>query len=178
MQFKLAKAQQELDKALNKQPDPATPAFPCTPVALPPTPSTSASVESQLLNPEEPSFQPQARKIIKKRKASHGYEEDEFKPIPTSSEGEADLDGSERSNKKAKANKRASPNSRDSQKLRKKSSRVLKKKKSNIKQEKVVVLVPDGVTVPPIPSIPSEMVGKRAKVAEDDGFGGYGDEIF
>lgn len=146
-------------------------------MALPPTPSTSASVGSQLLNPEELSAHPPMRKITKKRKASHGVDEDEFRPIPTSSEGEPDFEESERTNKKAKSNKRASPNSREGQKLRKKSSR-LSKKRSNIKQDKVVVLVPDGVTVPPIPSIPSGMEGKRAKVSEDDGFGGYGDEIF
>ena len=48
-------------------------------------------------------------------------------------------------------------------------------------RDEIKMVVPDGVVVPPVPHIPVGIQGKRADVIkekENDGFGGYGHEIF
>lgn len=98
-------------------------------------------------------------KITKKRKAS------EAKTV--SIYGDSDVE-SEHETKKKKV---VTP--------RRTSSRLVKKRSqaSIITREEIIVVVPDGVSVPPIPAIPKDVEGNRVPVT-DDGFGGLSHEIF
>ncbi|KAF2016611.1 hypothetical protein BU24DRAFT_422988 [Aaosphaeria arxii CBS 175.79] len=135
-----------------------------------------------------------AGKIVKKRKAStsHGYDSSgEYRPIPT----ESDYDESDLSEKKTPNKRRRN---RGGGRLTKKRSGVKPRQQQDSdvvmadgsdgaaagdvddrsRESSVVMIVPDGVVVPPIPSIPKDVQGKRAQIKETDGFGGYGHEIF
>ncbi|KAF2180185.1 hypothetical protein K469DRAFT_693346 [Zopfia rhizophila CBS 207.26] len=102
------------------------------------------------------------QKITKKRKV--GDKGDiTYKPVSdTNDESQSEGEASRRT-KKLKRSKRGSG------KLNKRSTSTTKKG--------AVIVVPDGVTVPPLPSIPAGMEGNRVAVS-DDGFGGLGHEIF
>lgn len=104
--------------------------------------------------------------------------------VPSASEYEAEHDNDnddgddEHSTKHAKsASRKKSKNSkRQSSRLRKKFSR------SSIKRDEPVCVVPDGVNVPDVPSLPQdvqdEVKSRVRKGGRDDGYGGLGHEIF
>ncbi|KAH7117940.1 hypothetical protein B0J11DRAFT_537093 [Dendryphion nanum] len=172
LEQRLAAARKQLSAVIGDD-APPVPALPTLP-SLPPTPNTMNSTKTQSFHQEaqsptankiESSPKPSAGKIIKKRKVSNASESD-YKPIPTESDYESDFS----SEPIAKKTRRSGT---------KKSSR-LSKRRSVVARESVVMIVPDGASVPPIPSIPSGIKGKRAQVGEEnnDGFGGYGHEIF
>lgn len=200
LEHKLAQARKKLSEALGEDIPPVP--------ALPPTPNTSTST-SHFFSKDELSphiyteaVTPKPSKITKKRKASGGSDDDDplrdptYKPTPTDSESE--YASSERGSKKSKLTTTTHTSKTlvtkpSSKRLRKVSGATttsgttiggrLKKKRSHATtKEEVVIVVPDGVAVPPIPSIPNGMEGKRAAVspskASDDGFGGLGHEIF
>ncbi|KAF2471312.1 uncharacterized protein BDR25DRAFT_25697 [Lindgomyces ingoldianus] len=137
------------------------------------------------------------RKITKKRKATAaGADDHDYKPVTTDSdlesyyESEAETKskkagfGMNISSKKHRGNGNDSANATSSNKKArrtvsaKSSGRKLNKKKSSVTKEEVVIIVPDGVTVPPLPSIPNGVEGHRAAVSADDGYGGLGHEMF
>lgn len=100
-------------------------------------------------------------------------DDEAYKPVPTDSEGDFSMSASEpeRTVKRAK--------SQSSRKPKREKSRLTKSRsKSDMRKEEVAVtVVPDGKKVPAVPKIPSGVEGKKTKV-RDDGFGGYGHEIF
>ncbi|KAF2660844.1 hypothetical protein K491DRAFT_711426 [Lophiostoma macrostomum CBS 122681] len=187
---------------------PPTPALSPTPVLLPTLKTSSSHFFSKVeISPHiyTEAVTPRPSKITKKRKASGGSDDDDprrdptYKPTPTDTE--SDYASSEHSSKKSKLTNTTHATSKtliskpSSRRLRKVSGATttsgttiggrLKKKKSQAStttREEVVIIVPDGVAVPPIPSIPNGTEGKRAAVstsrASDDGFGGLGHEIF
>jgi hypothetical protein len=176
LEHKLNKARKELAETLGEE-VPPVPSLPTPMPTFPPTPDTNTSnffsqdeTSPHIFTEEMPAKGP--KKITKKRKvsASASASDSDYKPVAADSESEGSEKGSKRS-KLTEPNLRKSP--------RKKSSRILKKKKSNVTKENVVIIVPDGVTVPAVPSIPSGMKD-RAAVSEEasDGYGGFGDEIF
>jgi hypothetical protein len=113
-----------------------------------------------------PSDLKSSAKIVKKRKGIADNDE-EFKPIATDSEISHD---SERESKRSK--------STPPKRLKKKNSSRLLKQKSVVTKDEVVIMVPDGVNVPPLPSVPKGIDGKKVAVRNDDGYGGFGDEMF
>ena len=152
---------------------------------------------------------PRPSKTLKKRKGRDGSDDEDnqrrdptYKPTPTDSEHESDYTSSPHGTKRTKSVQqqdtttitphpfKALAAKASSRSLRKSSGpsggKRLKKKRSTTTttKEEVVIVVPDGVAVPPIPSIPHGMEGKRAAVStspskhSDDGFGGLGHEIF
>jgi hypothetical protein len=139
----------------------------------PPVTGTTAQIEGEKEpTPDAPtqlSTEAKEGKIVKKRKAS-GETDEEYKPVPT------DSDYSLESEHETKRNKRSAATPR---KLRRNpSSRVLKKK-TTVTQDEIMVVVPDGVSVPPIPSIPNGVEGKKAKVTNGrDAYGGLEHEMF
>jgi hypothetical protein len=177
LERKLAKARKELSETLGEhEPLPSIPSV----SAFPPTPDTSTS---HFFSQDEVSPHPythqesvsKPNKIVKKRKAS-GISEDEYKPITTESESDF---GSDFTTNKAKSTATTKTVSIGKSSKRRKANGKLSKKRSNITKDEVVIVVPDGVTVPPIPMIPHGTEGKLATVSkEDDGFGGLGHEIF
>lgn len=160
LEFRLAEARKELSLALG---DKNAPPVPPLPANLPPTPSTSHFWSETETSPHSAAdtSQKQTTKITKKRKAAS--EGADYQPIPTDSDISLDSEHESKKNKKQKVVKRTSSR--------------LSKKKPNVAKEEVVIIVPDGVTVPHIPTIPKGVDGKRATVS-DDGFGGLGHEIF
>jgi hypothetical protein len=66
-----------------------------------------------------------------------------------------------------------------SRKGKKQTSRLTKSRsRSSLrKEDAAVTVVPDGKKVPAVPAIPNGVQGKKSKV-RDDGFGGFGHEIF
>ena len=167
LELKLASARKELGHVLAS---PTAPPVPAIPANLPSPPTSSHVFSENETSPQShasvPSNTNSSTKILKKRKAVADNDE-EFKPIATDSEISHD------SERETKRSKQTPP-----KKLRKTpSSRVLKKK-STVVREEVVTMVPDGVNVPPLPSIPKGVEGKKAAVRNDDGYGGFGDEMF
>lgn len=101
-------------------------------------------------------------KMTKKRKSS------DAKAVSIYEDGDVE---SEHESKKSK--KMVTPR-RQSTRLRKARST---SSMTTITKEEVMMVVPDGALVPPIPVIPAGTEGKRVPV-QDDGFGGLGHEIF
>jgi hypothetical protein len=167
LELKLASAKKELGIALAS---PKAPPVPPIPANLPSPPASSNFFSENETSPHNhavPSALNSSSKIVKKRKAIVENDE-EFKPIATDSEISHE---SERESKKSKP---SAP-----KKVKKTaSSRLLRKKSTTTTKEEVVIMVPDGVNVPPIPSIPKGVEGKKAAVRNDDGYGGFGDEMF
>ena len=184
LEFKLASARKELQTVLYKDMSP----LPNQPNLAPPTPDFSQS-EPEAASPttdtrmsEPPSS---IGKIVKKRKATIHDSDSEYKPVPTDSEVDFDLMSGpsasehERDAVPARSIKRLK-NSASRKNLKRQSSRLHKKfSRSSMRSEEPIRVVPDGVSVPEVPSIPVEMEsqGQRVKVG-DDGYGGYADEIF
>lgn len=190
LEHKLASARKELQTVLHKD----VPPVPPLPVILPPTPSPElsqdvpifsqpeVSQDTQMTEPEPetspvepaeptPSHKP-VGKIVKKRKAT--VDDETYKPIPTDSDGDISMSAAsepERSIKRVK--------STSSRKGKKQSSRLTKSRSSRSlrKEYAAVTVVPDGNKVPAVPAIPNGVEGKKSKV-RDDGFGGFGHEIF
>ncbi|KAF2878353.1 hypothetical protein BDV95DRAFT_557284 [Massariosphaeria phaeospora] len=151
LEFRLAEARKDLLSVLGEKKDTPLPA-----ATLPPTPASSHFWSENELSPHAliaPPFN-----LTKKRKSS--ADDSDYKAVSTDTDASHD---SGHENKRSRMAKRSS-------------ARLLKKK-SGVTKEEVVIVVPDGVTVPPIPSIPKGMNGKRVAVS-DDGFGGLGHEIF
>jgi hypothetical protein len=183
LEYKLASARKELQTVLYTD----MPPVPRIPDFAPPTPDVTPSENEGISRNTSPVEEPPASigKIVKKRKASVHDSDGEYKPIPTDSEGDIDLlsahsaseaempERNERSIKRVKSSASKKSPRRSSSRLTKRFSR------SNLKSEEPVRVVPDGMDVPDVPSIPREMEsqGKRVKVG-DDGFGGLGHEIF
>lgn len=166
LELKLASARKELGHVLAS---PNAPPVPPIPAHLPSPPTSSHVFSENETSPpshiDAPSIFHTSSKIIKKRKAI-GDNDDEYKPIVTDSEM------SHESERETKRSKQAQP-----RKLKKRpSSRLLKK--TTVTKEEVVTMVPDGVNVPPLPSIPNGVEGKMATIRIDDGYGGFGDEVF
>ncbi|KAF2118958.1 hypothetical protein BDV96DRAFT_568810 [Lophiotrema nucula] len=162
LEHKLAEAKRELTLVLSpnfNSPRPSTSAPP-----LPPTPNSSRPSTS----PSKP-----AAKITKKRKASRDdedNEDEEFAYKPVATEEDSEFEASDK------------PTRKPSKKL-KRSSRLAKKKSNATLKENVMIVVPDGVTVPPLPEIPNGVAGKRVAVSRsprkgDDGYGGLEHEMF
>ncbi|OAL55129.1 hypothetical protein IQ07DRAFT_582674 [Pyrenochaeta sp. DS3sAY3a] len=197
LEAKLAFARTQLQSVLNADDVPPVPplpnVLPPTPTASPseaePSPSHNASHASTPA-PEAPVV----GKITKKRKAMTIDDADaEYKPIPTDSEGDISMSGgpseseherSERSVKRVKSTSRKSgPKRSGTGRLQKRRSR------TSIGVEEAVIVVPDGVGVPPVPVLPSEVEvgGKKVKVGKrkaregdggGDGYGGLEHEMF
>ena len=170
LELKLASARKELGLVLAS---PGAPPVPPIPANLPSPPTSTHFFSENETSPRGHARTPSSNlnpssKIIKKRKATIGNDE-EFKSIATDSEMSHD------SERETKRSKQTPP-----KKLKKSpSSRVLKKKSTvTTTKEEVVTMVPDGVNVPPIPSMPKGVEGKKAAVRNDDGYGGFGDEMF
>ncbi|KAH7411730.1 hypothetical protein DE146DRAFT_251781 [Phaeosphaeria sp. MPI-PUGE-AT-0046c] len=201
LEHKLASARKELQTVLHKD----IPPVPPLPVILLPTPTPDTSQDMQFSSEVEVSQETQATtpapsqeftdptpveqvptpspsqptpshkpvgKITKKRKAMT-VDDETYKPIPTDSEGDISMSASEpeRTVKRAK--------SQSSRKPKREKSRLTKSRsKSDLRNDEVAVtVVPDGKKVPAVPKIPNGVAGKKTKV-RDDGFGGYGHEIF
>ncbi|KAF2793533.1 hypothetical protein K505DRAFT_38926 [Melanomma pulvis-pyrius CBS 109.77] len=163
LEHKLSEARRELGLALalkekeneqkSKDTPPVTPNRPLTPNKTHFSTETESNVlilmESQSHN-----------KITKKRKAT------EEKAVSIYGDSDVESEHESKKNKKTVTPRRAS-------------TRLSKKRsKSSISaKEEVIMVVPDGVSVPPIPSIPAGVEGKRVAVS-DDGFGGLSHEIF
>ncbi|KAH7554783.1 hypothetical protein J3E72DRAFT_405656 [Bipolaris maydis] len=202
LEFKLASARKELHTVLYNDLPPAPP----VPKFAPPTPDVTqsenepASPEARTSTSSNNATAPRSMgRILKKRKttaAAHDSDTD-YKPLPTDSEGDTDMlsvpsaseyeaehdndndDDDEPSTKHAKssASRKKNKNSkRQSSRLRNKFSR------SSFKQDKPVCVVPDGVNVPDVPSLPQdvqdEVKSRARKGGRDDGYGGLGHEIF
>ncbi|KAG9195461.1 hypothetical protein G6011_00582 [Alternaria panax] len=182
LEYKLASARKELQTVLYSD----VPPVPRIPDFAPPTPDVTHS-ENEAKSPSAtPVAEPPQSigKIVKKRKATIHDSDGEYKPIPTDSEGDLDLlsahsaseaEMPERSIKRAKSIKNSASKS-----PRRTSSRLVKRfSRNNLRSEEPVRVVPDGMHVPDVPSIPREMESKGNKVkVGDDGFGGLGHEIF
>ncbi|KAJ4369634.1 hypothetical protein N0V83_005396 [Neocucurbitaria cava] len=180
LESKLASAKKELQTVLHNDDLPPVPPLP---TLLPPTPATSQSdLEAPL--PDIPTT-PEPRstgKITKKRKATTDDDDDtEYKPIPTDSDGDISMSAAsasepERTVKRVKSSASRKNLKRQTTRLQKRMSR-----SSISKEEAAVIVVPDGVTVPPIPKMPKSMEkeGKKAAVKRrDDGYGGLEHEMF
>lgn len=175
LEFKLASARKELQSVLH---DGTIPAVPPLPVVLPPTPTTSLSENET--SPQEHTTSPastheKSGKITKKRKATT-IDDTEYIPVPTDSDGDLSMSAPseperERTIKRVKSSASRKNLKRQSTRLRKKLS------KSSMGKDEVVTVVPDGVSVPPIPAIPKGVKGKKVEVG-DDGYGGLEHEMF
>ncbi|KAH7372022.1 hypothetical protein BKA66DRAFT_611166 [Pyrenochaeta sp. MPI-SDFR-AT-0127] len=175
LEFKLASARKELQSVLH---DGTVPPVPALPVVLPPTPTTSLSENET--SPQEhtttPAPEKHVGKITKKRKATT-IDDSDYKPIPTDSDGDISMSAAsepeiERTIKRVKSSATRKNLKRQSTRLQKKLSR-----SSMNKDDEVVTVVPDGVSVPPIPAIPKNVKGKKVDVG-DDGYGGLEHEMF
>ncbi|EMD87383.1 hypothetical protein COCC4DRAFT_133905 [Bipolaris maydis ATCC 48331] len=178
LEFKLASARKELHTVLYNDLPPAPP----VPKFAPPTPDVTqsenepASPEARTSTSSNNATAPRSMgRILKKRKttaAAHDSDTD-YKPLPTDSEGDTDMLSHAKSSASRKKNKNSK---RQSSRLRNKFSR------SSFKQDKPVCVVPDGVNVPDVPSLPQdvqdEVKSRARKGGRDDGYGGLGHEIF
>jgi hypothetical protein len=172
LEHKLAKTRERLNEALNTSvPSPTTASFApaMSPVAAsePPTP---VPVTQELAEDMEVINAPKS----KKRKVSSD-DEDADSTYKSTAATESDCESepaTTASPKRTKSNKRVRKGQGQ--------TRVLRKKQSIVgKVDDVVIVVPDGATVPPIPQIPPEVGGKRVKIEQSkDGFGGLEHEIF
>ncbi|KAF2261682.1 hypothetical protein CC78DRAFT_570390 [Lojkania enalia] len=176
LELQLAKAKHQLSLALGDE----VPAVPVVP-ALPPTPASS----SHFFAPQETSPHVHTesstsvpKKIVKKRKASES-ENSDYKPISTASDSDYESDHASKKTKTSTSTAAKTRSTKTGPKKPRKPTR-LTKKKSNVTTEGVVVVVPDGVSVPPLPSIPNGVEGKRVAVSrnKDDGYGGLEHEMF
>ncbi|KAL1795782.1 hypothetical protein ACET3X_006006 [Alternaria dauci] len=185
LEYKLASARKELQTVLYND----VPPVPRIPDFAPPTPDVTQSENERRSQSATPVTEaPQSiGRIVKKRKAVIHDSDGEYKPTYTDSEADFDLlsahsaseaDVPERSTKRAKSIK--SPKSPASKSPRRASSRLVKRfSRNNLRNEEPVRVVPDGMNVPHVPSIPRDMETKGNKVkVSDDGFGGLGHEIF
>ena len=151
---------------------PAVPAVPAVPATLPAPPAAS--------EPEQP-----GRKVTKKRKAMTSDEE-EYRPIPSDSDGDIDMLASPCAHEEAtpKRTVKRVKSSASRRNLKKQpTSRLQQKTSRSTVSVKVdsspVTIVPDGVGVPPIPEIPKSVRGKKVRVGlGHDGYGGLGHEMF
>ncbi|USP80502.1 hypothetical protein yc1106_07776 [Curvularia clavata] len=203
LEFKLASARKELHTVLYND----LPPVPPVPKFAPPTPDVTQS-ENEAASPEVRSSFSDSKalrsmgRLVKKRKTAAHDSDAEYKPVPTDSEGDTDMvsvpsaseheDGEDEEDEeedaaaepttkrsKGPSNRKAKNSQRQSSRLRKKFSR------SSIRHEEPVSVVPDGVTVPLVPSLPKELEAEAKKKgtgkqggARDDGYGGLGHEIF
>lgn len=179
LESKLASAKQELQTVLHNDDLPPVPPLP---TLLPPTPATSQSdIEAPL--PDIPTT-PEPRstgKVTKKRKATTDDDDADYKPIPTDSDGDISMSAAsasepERTIKRVKSSASRKNLKRQTTRLQKRMSR-----SSMSKEDAAVTVVPDGVSVPPIPKMPKgmEKEGKKAAVKrQDDGYGGLEHEMF
>jgi len=184
LEFKLASARKELQTVLYKDMSP----LPNQPNLAPPTPEFSQSepeAASPTTNDTRMSEPPSSiGKIVKKRKATVHDSDAEYKPVPTDSEADLDImsgpSASEQEHQVPARSIKRLKNSASRKNLKRQSSRLHKKfSRSSMKSEEPLRVVPDGVSVPEVPSIPVEMESKGQKVnVGDDGYGGYADEIF
>ncbi|KAF2002969.1 hypothetical protein P154DRAFT_573379 [Amniculicola lignicola CBS 123094] len=182
LEFKLSEARKELIKVLNDEnapPVPPIPTLPLTPSTAPTTPHFWSQSETEPHNfTEAITPRPSRGKLIRKRKATPEDEESDYIPKAATPETESEYNESDRSTKKSKLTNRANTTSPMRQKsLNTRRSTRLRKKSSTVTKEEVFIVVPDGVTVPHIPSIPNGVQGNRVKV-NDDGYGGVGHEMF
>ncbi|RMZ67043.1 nuclear rna binding [Pyrenophora seminiperda CCB06] len=207
LEFKLASARKELQTVLYKDMSPRPNINQPKLIAAPPTPDVSQSEPEDAASPTptnddntrmssvEPAGGPCSStigKITKKRKATTHDSDAEYKPVPTDSEADVDLvsgggggltsaSENEASTTPARSIKRLK-NSASRRNLKRHSSRIQSKfSRSSMRghSEEPIRVVPDGVGVPEVPSIPVEMEGKGQRVVvRDDGFGGFADEIF
>jgi hypothetical protein len=200
LEYKLASARKELHTVLYND----LPPVPPVPKFAPPTPDVTQS-ENEAASPEARNSTSDTTtsrglgRIIKKRKTNAHDSDAEYKPVPTDSEGDMDMlsglsaseyeieedeqegASTERSTKRTKGSslthKKTKNSKRQSSRLRRKFSR------GSIHNEEPISVVPDGVTVPPVPSLPTNMdvdtkpKGKKGG-GRDDGYGGLGHEIF
>ncbi|KAK1912424.1 hypothetical protein P3342_010025 [Pyrenophora teres f. teres] len=189
LEFKLASARKELQTVLYKDMSPL-PNQPNLAPIPPPTPDFSQSepeAASPTTNDDTRMSEPPSSigKIVKKRKAATHDSDSEYKPVPTDSEADFDLlsgpsaSEHERDIAPVRSIKRLK-NSASRKSLKRQSSRLHRKfSRGSMKSEEPIRVVPDGVSVPEVPSIPVEMESKGQKVkVGDDGFGGFADEIF
>ncbi|EDU46481.1 hypothetical protein TUN199_00474 [Pyrenophora tritici-repentis] len=193
LEFKLASARKELQTVLYKDMSPP-PNQPNLAPIPPPTPDFSQSepeAASPTTNDDTRMSEPPSSigKIVKKRKAAMHESDSEYKPVPTDSEADFDLlSGPSASEHERERERNVVPvrsikrlkNSASRKSLKRQSSRLHRKfSRGSMKSEEPIRVVPDGVSVPEVPSIPVEMEakGERVKVG-DDGYGGFADEIF
>ncbi|EOA86039.1 uncharacterized protein SETTUDRAFT_39803 [Exserohilum turcica Et28A] len=187
LEFKLASARKELHTVLYND----LPPVPPVPKFGPPTPDVTQSENDDDARTSASETTPKAAaKAVKKRKTTAAHDSDpEYKPMPTDSEGDLDLisgasasehedaaASAKRSTRRAKGSSIRKNTKRQSSRLRRKFSR-----NSLKRDDEPLRVVPDGVHVPAVPSIPSEIEGAASAVqprAADDGYGGCGDEIF
>ncbi|KAF1961104.1 hypothetical protein CC80DRAFT_589540 [Byssothecium circinans] len=183
LEHRLAEARKELALTLspanvNAHPVPPVPVNYSSPIAMesPLKQGRSAIIES-IAPPKQDEPATPIGKIVKKRKAvpnsnnSNKTNDDAtYKPIPTDSDYSHDSEHELKRPKTSSSNKLK----------RKPSSRLVKKKTATVtKEEEVVIVVPDAsVGVPPIPSIPKGVDGKRSKIVNPDGYGGLEHEMF
>ncbi|CAO2648269.1 Nn.00g075360.m01.CDS01 [Neocucurbitaria sp. VM-36] len=180
LEFKLASARKELQTVLNNE---TLPPVPPLPTLLPPTPNTSQSQSDNdaPLHDIPTTPEPQSTgKITKKRKATTD-EDGEYKPVPTDSDGDISMSAASASEPERTIKRVKSSASRKN--LKRQTTRLQKRmSKSNVNKEEIpVIVVPDGVSVPPIPKLPKgmEKEGKTAAVKRrDDGYGGLEHEMF
>ncbi|KAF2736846.1 hypothetical protein EJ04DRAFT_142947 [Polyplosphaeria fusca] len=169
LEQKLVEARRELLVVMNGENAPPVPVLPQPPPEAPsvspepkqsetPTPAPTVEVMKKQESTTAAVASAPPRKIVKKRKINdNSY-------VSTESESDSSV-----KSKKAK--------SKTTKKL-KRSTR-LTKKRSTIAPDYAVVVVPDGMEVPPLPSIPNGVQGKRVAVrGREDGYGGLEHEMF
>jgi hypothetical protein len=187
LEFKLASARKELHTVLHQDVPPVPPlaAFqlptptPDTTRQMPQTYSNSSVSPDPQGSTPAPSQKPTTSKIIKKRKVNiddDDVADPSYKPVPTDTESEPDLSMSA-SEPEQRTVKRVKSQSK--KKVKRQSSRLTKpRSKSDLRrEEEAMTIVPDGKKVPMVPAIPNGVEGKKAKI-RDDGYGGFGHEIF
>jgi hypothetical protein len=186
LEFKLASARKELHTVLHQDIPPVPPlaAFQI-PIPTPtPTPDTdtdmdrSASPETPATTPVPLQRKPSTNKIVKKRRVNTDHDGDDaadatYKPVPTDSEADLSMSASEPERNMTRTKYQSSK-----KKLKRQTSRLTKSRsKNDLRDDEPMTIVPDGKKVPLVPAIPNGVEGKKAKV-RDDGYGGFGHEIF
>jgi hypothetical protein len=198
LEFKLASARKELHTVLHQD----VPPLPPLPVFQIPTPTPNTSQQRhspQIFSDRDISPDTQAstpapsqgpnttttatrEKIIKKRKILSTSDDDSTTKDPTYAPAPTDSEPDDLSTYASASDPEPVPAKKQPTKkkvVKRQPSRLTKSRsKTELREEKVVTVVPDGKRVPEVPEIPKGVEGKKARVKGDDGYGGYGHEIF
>jgi hypothetical protein len=201
LEFKLASARKELHTVLHQD----VPPLPPLPVFQIPTPTPNTSQQRhspQIFSDRDISPDTQAstpapsqgpnittttttttrEKIIKKRRVFSTSDDDNTTKDPTYAPAPTDSEPDDLSTYASASDPEPVPAKKQPTKkkvVKRQPSRLTKSRsKTELREEKVVTVVPDGKRVPEVPEIPKGVEGTKARVKGDDGYGGFGHEIF